>query len=408
MPASALLSTASSLRWRILLPLIVGLILLGGIFIAALSALERAHFKEDLAHDLNTAAAYHRDALALRGDKLAAAAETLARDPALRRAMAAGSRQRLLEHADPLFRHLKQDFNVTHFYFLDAGRRTLLRLHDPASFGDRNERVTAREAERSGKPAVGVELGKTGSYTLRAVVPVREGGRLLGYIELGEEVLDSALDLSKAFKLDVYVLLYKSHLVRQDWERFMRSLGRTPQWEHCTDLVIAAQTRADVPKFLDAMITTGESAISQQQTTQESGKQTYNVGFLPLRDAENREVGRLVLLSDVSGLRSQVERQLIWSLVMTGIGGIVLCVFFYFHLGRAEGDLNRAQALLVEAAEAREAEQRRHIEELAERINELERFERLTVGRELRIQTLKEENRRLRAALDKEGEEHGG
>lgn len=408
MSTLANLTKAISLRWRILIPLMAGLALLVTVFAVALFAVERVHLEhleDSLEHELDLIAAYHRDSTRLRGQKLAAVAEALACDPGLRRVLAAGDRQDLLRHAEPIFKGMKQDFSITHFYFYDAARRTLLRVHNPASFGDRIDRITARQAEASGRAAVGVELGKTGTYTLRAVVPVKEGGRLIGYIELGEEILDSLLDLSNAFKeVDGYVLLYKTYLARNDWEQFMRKLGRTPDWEHYPDMVLAAHTRPGVPKFLDALLTEWKGAIRQTGTTVESGAQTYNVASLPLQDAEGREVGRLMLLRNVTDLKTHAAMHMLWVIVSAGMGGVVLSVLFYYHLRRTEGKLDRAHAQIVDAAEAREADQRRHIEELTGRINDLERFERLTVGRELRIQAIREENHRLRTLLGADGE----
>lgn len=408
MSTLANLTKAISLRWRILIPLMAGLALLVTVFAVALFAVERVHLEhleDSLEHELDLIAAYHRDSTRLRGQKLAAVAEALACDPGLRRVLAAGDRQDLLRHAEPIFKGMKQDFSITHFYFYDAARRTLLRVHNPASFGDRIDRITARQAEASGRAAVGVELGKTGTYTLRAVVPVKEGGRLIGYIELGEEILDSLLDLSNAFKeVDGYVLLYKTYLARNDWEQFMRKLGRTPDWEHYPDMVLAAHTRPGVPKFLDALLTEWKGAIRQTGTTVESGAQTYNVASLPLQDAEGREVGRLMLLRNVTDLKTHAAMHMLWVIVSAGMGGVVLSVLFYYHLRRTEGKLDRAHAQIVDAAEAREADQRRHIEELTGRINDLERFERLTVGRELRIQAIREENHRLMTLLGADGE----
>jgi hypothetical protein len=407
------LTKPMSIRWRILLPLIMGLILLVAVFTAALLAVERVHFKEDLAHDMEMVATLQRDSMALRGDKLAALGEALARDPDLQRALAAGDRQHLLKHAAPIFQGMKQDFNITHFYFYDAQRRALLRLHNPASYGDRIERITARQAEASGRTAVGVELGKAGAYTLRAVVPVKESGRTIGYIELGEEVLDSLLELGKAFKdMNAYVLLYKTHLMRKDWEQFMRALERQPDWEHYPDMVLAAQTRPEAPAFLDAQFRgTKPGAPQQMDTMVKSSGKTYNVGNLPLKDAAGREVGRLLVLRDVSDISGQTNRELRWVVFTAVAGGAVLSVFFFFYLRRTERKLILANAQVAEAA------QRLHIEELSGRINELERFERLTVGRELRIQALKEENRHIQGMLGMEadathtgeaGDEHGG
>ncbi|MDP2155702.1 MAG: cache domain-containing protein, partial [Sulfuricella sp.] len=131
MSTLAHLTKAISLRWRILIPLMVGFTLLITVFAIALFTVERVHFEDGLEHELDLVAAYHRDSIRLRGQKLAAVAEALARDPGLRRVLAAGDRQDLLRHADPIFKGMKQDFSITHFYFHDAELRTLLRVHNP-------------------------------------------------------------------------------------------------------------------------------------------------------------------------------------------------------------------------------------------------------------------------------------
>lgn len=393
-------SISVSLKYRILLPLFAGLALLIWLFAVVMQKVERSHLEDSLTHDRSLFAAYQRDSMALRGEKLAATAEALARNRDIRSALSSGDRMRMMHSSEQVFHELQRRFNITHFYFIDNQRRVLLRVHNPDSFGDRLERTTAVQAEQTGQPAVGVELGKTASYTLRAVVPISEHGRTIGYIELGEEVLDSLLDLAKTFTdTSTYVLLYKRQLVREDWEQFMRILGRNPQWERYPEVVLAAQTQPDAPGFLQAMFARlGQDPAVPNGTTSQSGDEAFNVGQLPLKDARGREVGQLIVLRNVSAMHIKTRRELLLTITSTTIGGLVLGVFVYILLARTEIVLARAQEEVVEAAKVREIEQRQHIEELTMRINELERFERLTVGRELRIQALREENRQLRTA----------
>ena len=392
------------LRWRILIPLIAGFTLLITAFAVALFSEERTHFEESLRRDLDTIAAYQSSSITLRGEKLAAVADTLSHDPELIQALSTQDRNALLTYGLPYFKRLKQDYNITHFYFHDAQRRTLLRLHNPDSFGDRNERVTARQAEQTGRPAVGVELGKTGTYTQRAVVPVSNENRLIGYIELGEETLDGLIDLAQDFQVDGYVLLYKAYLDRNDWEHFMVTLGRMPDWNRYPETVLVAQTRSEIPDLMKNVLDERSDAVEQKGKVMAWGKQTYNVGSAPLLDAASRKVGQLVVLRDVTALSTQTDRSLIWFISATVIGGALFSVFLYYHLKKTENELERANVQMLNTAKAREADQRRHIEELTGRINDLEHFERLTVRRELRIQALKAENRRLRSLAD--GETH--
>jgi hypothetical protein len=122
-------------------------------------------------------------------EKLSAALEVLAADPALAEAFARRDRPRLLRLASPIFGALRDRHGVTHWYFHEPepARTCFLRVHAPSLHGDLIERPTfaqavARQAEASGK-----ELGRT-AFALRVVRPWARGGKLLGYLELGEEI----------------------------------------------------------------------------------------------------------------------------------------------------------------------------------------------------------------------------
>ena len=69
--------------------------------------------------------------------------------------------------------------NITHFYFHDAHRINLLRVHQPERFGDLISRHTALKAEKSAAMFSGIELGPLGTFTLRSVLPVFNDGKLM-------------------------------------------------------------------------------------------------------------------------------------------------------------------------------------------------------------------------------------
>jgi CheY-like chemotaxis protein len=116
--------------------------------------------------------------------------QVLLRNAALRAAMKTHDRERLLADYGPVFAKLRADHDLTHFYFSGPDRVCLLRIHNPEKHGDRIDRFTMREAERTGKTAAGLELGPLDTFTLRSVQPVYDGGALIGYLELGKEIED--------------------------------------------------------------------------------------------------------------------------------------------------------------------------------------------------------------------------
>ncbi|WP_305906958.1 cache domain-containing protein [Methylomarinum sp. Ch1-1] len=407
----AIITSQHHIRWRLLIPLLMIFTLMIILSTVIHFVDLRSQFKENMTRELTMIATNHRISMTLRGEKLSALAETLSREPRLVKALAAGDRDALMTLALPQFERFKKAYNISHFYFHDARRQTLLRLHNPSVYGDRNDRVSAQQAERTGQTAVGVGLGKTGTYTQRAVAPVKMDGRLIGYLELGEETLDSLLDLAHDFNVEGYVLLYKDFLDRQDWEQFMLSLNRTPDWERYPDRVLAAQTQAQVPEFLDSLLKKWGQSTAPHSQIINAGARTLNVGAIPLFDAGDRQIGQMLILRDVSALNQHIDDNFFGFVISVLAGGLLLSLVLYYHLRKTEYQLRQAHKQILEGVNEREADQRRHIEELTERINDLERFERLTVHRELRIQTLKQENRRLKtlvnADLTEREDDHG-
>lgn len=175
---------------RLLPPLRVMLILIltgGGVFLwhqhrtqlAEKTAREHAELLEGL-----------RTALENQASKLTAAGQAIATDTRLPQAIHENDTDRLLADWRSLFETLHRENNFTHLYFSDTNRICLLRIHNPEKRGDKINRFTALEAERTKRTASGIELGSLGTFTLRVVLPIFEEGELVGYVELGKEIED--------------------------------------------------------------------------------------------------------------------------------------------------------------------------------------------------------------------------
>src|SRR5512140_3910874 len=146
----------------------------------------------------------------------------MVRDASLRGSLKAGDRERLLTAYGPVFARLHAEYGITHFYFSGPDRICLLRVHAPEKHGDRIDRFTAREAERSGQTASGAELGPQGTFTLRVVRPVYDGDALVGYLELGKEIEDILAGIHRQSGVELAVAIRKSALDRTAWEEGMQ------------------------------------------------------------------------------------------------------------------------------------------------------------------------------------------
>jgi diguanylate cyclase (GGDEF)-like protein len=278
---------------------------------------------------------YHDD-VSSNAESLDVAMEVISHDAALRAALARRDRAALLRLSAPLFTELRNKFSITHFYFSSPDRVNILRVHQPARYGDVINRYTTLEAKRTGATFSGVELGPLGTFTLRLVTPWYTADaqhRLIGYVELGMEI-DHILDAVQKFtEVPMFVLVSKKYLNRKDWEAGMRMLGRKPEWNRFPDAVLSIQAAQIMPAALAVRLEKGLPVESNMLGITQA-RTTYRIAYLPLVDASGRDVGRMVALIDISARLNSSRRMLY---IGDGIGALIsgmLIVFFYWLVGR--------------------------------------------------------------------------
>ncbi|MEI8133371.1 MAG: cache domain-containing protein, partial [Leptolinea sp.] len=243
-----------------------------------------------------------RTSLEQQTKALSALLPSITSKPGVQQALLNRDSAHLLTGWQPLFKTLNQENNITHFYFLDADRVCILRVHKPDKFGDRIERFTALEAERTGKIASGIELGPLGTFTLRVIQPVFADGKLVGYVELGKEIEDILLELHTRTDIQLAVVIRKEYLNQQLWEDGMKLLGRQPDWNRLPNSVVSYSSQGSLPEAFLPLADQIESGNIQSDTGQEisvSGAD-WRVSSLPLQDASGKEVGKLLIMGDIT------------------------------------------------------------------------------------------------------------
>ena len=309
---------------HLLLPPLAALLLL--MFVGAGAIMwqqHRAHLsekKEMLGDEFARDFSY---ALEKQGEGLATATLSIAADSRVRQALRDGDSERLLADWADLFAKMHREQNLTHFYFFDAERRYLARLYDPAKRGGTNNRFTAREAERTGMASQGIELGGKGTLTLRVVRPVFDGATLVGYVELGKEIEDLLRDIHRLSGNKVAVTLRKDVLFRKSWEEGMRVLGREANWERLPNSVVAYATQGRLPAAfapLEEYFSAGDHAQSERTQEISTDGKVWSVTVAPLEDVSGKEVGDLMVMSDITADKNAFTR----TMVMVGVTGAVL------------------------------------------------------------------------------------
>jgi hypothetical protein len=248
--------------------------------------------------------------------KLGATGKVLLDSPSLVKAFVDRDRERLLAEASRTYPELVRDFGITHMNFITPDRKIFLRMTKPSQFDDLIERVTLANAISTAKLAAGLELGKTG-FVLRTVRPVTDGGAVVGYLELGEEIGSFSSRLKTQTGFDLGVLLAKKHLREDDWGFTRSAQGLRNNWADKPDVVVAQTTTSDEHLFeysggLEAI--PPEGLVLEQLAT--TGKVLMR-GIFPIHDAAGKPVGSVFVLTDITELNTAIAAARSTSLVIT-------------------------------------------------------------------------------------------
>jgi HAMP domain-containing protein len=194
---------------------------------------------------------------------------------------------------------------VTHWYFHDPepARSCFLRVHAPALHGDVIQRPTFEAAVARQATASGTELGRT-AFALRVVRPWTRGGKLIGYLELGEEIDHFLRRMRRQTGDEFAMLVLKERLDEKAWAATRGAARNT--WGDRPDVVVVNST-AD------------ERLLGWQGRVQDlpeggrvlgldrGGDRALGRGAVPLADASGARVGALLVLHDVTALDRGLE-----------------------------------------------------------------------------------------------------
>ena len=284
---------------------------------------------------------------------LAMAAKPIALDARVREALKAKDAKRLLADWRNLFDQLRREQSVTDFLFYDANRVCLQRLHNPELRGDKIERFTALEAERTGKPAWGIEMGSDGTAALRVVQPVFDGRRIAGYVEMGKEIDGILRELQTPPGVEIAVSIRKDAVRREDWEAGMRLQGREADWARLPHSVIIYASQNRLPDVF-ARLADHDSPGDHHDATGRNivaGDKDWSITVSPLADASGKETGDLLVMSNITELKAAFNRDIT-------LGGIASAIILAALFGLSFVMLRRTDAgICAQEKKLRESEE---------------------------------------------------
>ncbi len=274
-------------------------------------------------------------------DTLDATVFRLLADPGVADAFARRDRARLAAIVVPRFRDVSANHGVTQWNFLLPDRTVFLRAQRPGEFGDLIERPVVVEAARSGDLAVGKDLGHTG-FGLRLARPWAPGGRLLGYVEIGEEVAHFLARLKAQTGDDYAIVVEKRHLDHVEWAAVRAAAGKADGWEDLPGVVIVESTGPDrtaLSRWNGAFASLpSEGAVIDHGTR--DGK-SHATGMVPISNAAGDRVGALLVRHDTTGVRADLARAARTALGVVGVLAVLAVLAMLLLVERLLADAPR-------------------------------------------------------------------
>ena len=260
-----------------------------------------------------------------------------------------GDRAELIALADPWFQKMSRDVGVTHFYFHKPDRVCFLRVHNPDHHGDWICRQTLDLVVETGTEAVGMELGKLGAMTLRAVRPWMIEGELVGYLELGMELQSITPEVCQALKVDVITFIKKNQISEADWLKGQEVFGFTGFWDQFPDNVVVDGDLSQIPPSAYKKISEGLGSDRHSEVHWKIDDKSYFGGLVHLNDFLGNEVGHHLVVWDSTYEMAAKDKALRDMTLLILVLGVFLLGSGWLYLGRVQGDIYQQLEDLAEA-----------------------------------------------------------
>ncbi len=321
-----------SIRNKVLLPLTLTLFILTCSFIYTSYHIRQEDYEQDTTLRHTLVQHILKSLIADHSLYMQSAIEFIADEQRFQDAMLNNNRHALLQHGTPILERLTGHQQITHFYFYDRTGQLVLRVYDPTNRSASPVRLTRKLAMTRGETASGLELGRNGTFTLRVVYPWKIRGQLIGYIELGQEYDHILQELHSITGTDFAVVLNKTNLDRPLWEHGMSLLGRPADWDGLADWVVSNQTVAIPLRVMTSLLKSCATSPKTMKLLHISNK-TYSARGFPLHDTALKEVGKFVLVTDLT------DKTTIFRLFIIKIAAfsLLLCSALFIYAFRVLG-----------------------------------------------------------------------
>jgi len=345
--------TKIAITKRILIPLITVLFLLMGGFGFLLYKSELKQIFSESQNHLNKIENIFDNQIQEDADLLSSLIDSLEEDPELQKIWLEKDKNSLEKYIEPIFKGFQDNYPVTQLYFIELDRKCFLRAHNPNESGDIIRRFTLDKVKRTEKPTHGIELDDFGMFTLRRIHPWKINGKIVGYIELGENIYHIVPKIKNFLKIDLIFTISKPYLNRIKWEKNLEKIGKKPEWNQLSTNVVIANTFKTTPDNIIDLINKHSDKRKNIWFKIIANGKSYNGKFTPLLDIGKRKIGDIITFNDITSKKKALQA-ICLILIGSCLGiGTLIFVLFYIYIKRIEKEIIKAHNNLKAEIEIR-------------------------------------------------------
>lgn len=364
--------SAVRIKSRVLIPLAMAIAGLLGAFVVGSYQVLDENLDEEVDRHLASVKKYlsaqHQNDL----DELGAAVANIAQSNDVGKAWKDGDRERIRTTLNRYLPELRVSHDITHLYLYDTSG-ALIFCMDGCPPGDKpQDRFTLSRARVTGRFSYGMELCEHGTFSLRVVMPRLVDGQLTGFIEIGEELQSLTRNIPAVLGVQVAALVKKSYLDRTAWEDRLAGPYSDADWDALPNRVTLEKSIEQVPEEIDKWLSQKSADGPDLKHKLAFDNHTYTAAFVPLIDAQARDVGDIVLFYDSTARTKRAQRLFVIIATASLLIGVALLVSFYKMLDKLEAELLMSRRMLIEENQARLEVEKRHTRELAAHVVNLE------------------------------------
>lgn len=313
-----------SVRTQLVVAVLVSLIVAGAVGAWVVDRAYRDSIELVAKRELEASRQAFTGLVSAETESLSVATSVIAKDPRIPGLLFAQDRTGLDAASRNLFDTLITDHGVTHWYYEQTpvrGGQVILRVHRPELFGDKLERLTYQQAVMTGTGS-GLELGRT-AFALRHVRAVRQGDRVVGYVELGKEISNFLDDLRSSDGNEYALVVAKDRLgtrAEKDWEQIRAVYPRAGEWSADPENLLVDSTASDAEVWsgdIDDLPETGTVLRTEWHDDVAHAELAF-----PIEDAGGTRIGAVISHVDVTEFYTRARRSQLQ--ILLGMGAIML------------------------------------------------------------------------------------